>query len=84
MKKILLMLCLCLAPFLSIADPPSTSTLNQARPRRRQPGNSDTGSQPTTLKTQSPSTNSSFGRNMDALDDKRKLAIGVPHHLPRH
>jgi protein involved in polysaccharide export with SLBB domain len=55
------------------ATPPNPQPGDASAP---QPAISDTGSQLTTLKSQLPSTSSSFAGNMDTLDDKRKLAVG--------
>lgn len=76
MKKILLILCLCLAPFLSIADPSSTLNPQPGSPSPAQPTTSETIPQSTTVDSQQSSAASSFSRSMDSLDNKRKLAVG--------
>jgi polysaccharide export outer membrane protein len=75
MKKILMILYLCLAPLVSFADPASTLNQEPGVTSASQPASTDIGSQLTTSKSQRPVA-ASFGPNMDALDDKRKLAVG--------
>ena len=87
MKTTLLILCLCLAPFLGIADPPST--LNPQLPER--PLASGTNPQPSTLNPQPstppstlnsqlperpPTSGSNTFATMATLDDKHKLTLG--------